>query len=148
MIEITENSVSFSGEQALQFDRLHRAMRHLGRTLVMEPGGTYHALDGAALPDEVEITQALDQAATATRRSRLRSITRRQLRLWLHGAGLLDEIPTLIQALPEPQRTTAQIEWEDSTTYDRLHPLVLQFGQALGMTDADLDVAWQHAARL
>lgn len=145
---ITENSVSFTGDQAREFSRLRKAMRHLGRALVMEPGGTYHALDGEPLPGEDQIAAALAAAAAASQRSRLKPITARQLRLWLHGAGLLEEIPSLIAALPEPQRTTAQIEWEFSISYERMHPLVVQLGTALGMQAADLDLAWTHAGRL
>lgn len=145
---ITEKSVSFTGEDALRFARLGKAMRHLGRALVMEPGGTYSALDGDPLPDESQITAAIAAAAAASARSRLNPISARQLRLWLHGAGLLDEVPALIAAMPEPQRTTAQIEWEFSSEYERSHPLVVQLGTALGMTAQDLDLAWTHAARL
>lgn len=145
---ITSNSVSFTGDQARQFARLQKAMRHLGRALVMEPGGTYYALDGDPLPGEDQIAAAVEAAAAAARRSRLKPISARQLRLWLHGAGLLEEIPALIGALSEPQRTTAQIEWEFSASYERMHPLVIQLGTALGMSAADLDLAWTHAARL
>ena len=145
---ITSNSVSFTAEEARQFGRLQRAMRQLGRALVMEPGGSYYALDGEPLPDEAQIQAALTGAAAASARSRMKPITARQLRLWLHGAGLLDEIPNLLTALPEPQRTTAQIEWEFSSAYERTHPLVVQLGTSLGMTATDLDLAWAHAARL
>jgi hypothetical protein len=50
--------------------------------------------------------------------------------------------------MPEPQRTTAQIEWEFSSDYQRDHPLVTQLGAALGMTSADMDLAWKQAAGL
>ena len=145
---ITSNSVTFTGAQAREFARLSRAMKHLGRGILMEPGGTYHAADGEPLPGEDEITAALAAADLANKRSQLKTITARQLRLWLHGAGLLEAIPTLIAAMPEPQRTTAQIEWEFSSDYERTHPLVIQLGTALGMTSADLDLAWRHASRL
>jgi hypothetical protein len=61
---------------------------------------------------------------------------------------LLEQIPSLITAMPEPQRTTAQIEWEFSSDYQRDHPLVIQLGAALGMTSADMDLAWKQAAGL
>lgn len=144
---ITSNSVTFTGAQAREFARLARAMKHLGRGILMEPGGSYRAADGEPLPSGDEIAAALAAAALANQRSQLKPITARQLRLWLHGAGLLDQIPALIAALPEPQRTTAQIEWEFSSEYDRTHPLAIQLGTALGMTSADLDLAWRHAAR-
>jgi hypothetical protein len=145
---ITANSVTFHGDQALAFARLQRAMRQLGRGLVMHPGGSYEAADGQPLPTEPQIAAAIAAADAARVRSQMKPVTARQLRLWLHGAGLLDEIPALIEAMPEPQKTTAQIEWEFSTQYERTHPLVIQLGTALGMTSADLDLAWRHASRL
>jgi len=147
MMTITSNSVSITGPDAIARARLIRAMRHLGRHLIMHPGGSVEAVDGEALPDENQITAALASAEVA-RRSVLPPITARQLRLWLHGAGLLEEIPAMIAALLEPQRTQAQIEWEFSSAYERNHALVIQLGTALGMTNADLDLAWRHAARL
>ena len=137
-----------TGEPARQFARLSLAMRQMGRGLIMQPGGSYISADGSPLPSEEQITAALAAADQASLRARLPSITARQLRLWLHGAGLLEQIPTLIAALPEPQRTTAQIECEFSSDYQRDHPLVTQLGAALGMTSADMDLAWQQAAGL
>jgi hypothetical protein len=148
MMTITSNSVSMTGDTARQFARLSLAMRHMGRGLMMQPGGSYISADGSPLPSEKQITAALAAADQASLRARLPSITARQLRLWLHGAGLLEQIPALIAALPEPQRTTAQIEWEFSSDYQRDHPLVTQLGAALGMTSADMDLAWKQAAGL
>ena len=123
-------------------------MRHMGRGLMMQPGGSYISADGSPLPSEEQITAALAGAEQTRLRARVPSITARQLRLWLHGAGLLEHIPALIAALPEPQRTTAQIEWEFSSDYQRDHPLVTQLGAALGMTSADMDLAWKQSAGL
>ena len=148
MITITLNSVSMTGDAARQFARLSLAMRQMGRGLIMQPGGSYISADGSPLPSEKQITAALAAADQASLRARLPSITARQLRLWLHGAGLLEHIPALIAALPEPQRTTAQIEWEFSSDYQRDHPLVTQLGAALGMTSADMDLAWKQSAGL
>ena len=148
MMTITSNSVSMTGEPARQFARLSIAMRRLGRALLMQPGGGYASADGAPLPSEEEIRAALADEELSRTRARISVISARQLRLWLHGAGLLEQIPMLIAAMPEPQRTTAQIEWEFSTDYQREHPLVKQFGLALGMTSADMDLAWQQAAGL
>lgn len=148
MMTITSNSVSMTGDTARQFARLSFAMRQMGRGLIMQPGGSYVSADGLPLPSEEQIATALAAAEKARLRAHLPSITARQLRLWLHGAGLLEQIPTLIAALPEPQRTTAQIEWEFSSDYQRDHPLVIQLGAALGMTSADMDLAWKQAAGL
>lgn len=148
MMTITSNSVSMTGDTARQFLRLSFAMRQLGRGLIMQPGGSYIPADGLPLPSEEQITAALATAEQTRLRAHLPGITARQLRLWLHGAGLLEQIPALIAALPEPQRTTAQIEWEFSSDYQRDHPLVTQLGAALGMTSADMDLAWRQAAGL
>jgi hypothetical protein len=148
MMTITSNSVSMTGDTARQFARLSLAMRQMGRGLIMQPGGNYISADGSPLPSEEQITVALATTEQTRLRAHLAAITARQLRLWLHGAGLLEQIPTLIAALPEPQRTTAQIEWEFSSDYHRDHPLVIQLGAALGMTSADMDLAWKQAAGL
>ena len=148
MMTITSNSVSMTGDTARQFARLSFAMRQMGRGLIMQPGGSYVSADGLPLPSEEQIAAVLAAAEKARLRAHLPGITARQLRLWLHGAGLLQQIPTLIAALPEPQRTTAQIEWEFSSDYQRDHPLVTQLGAALGMTSADMDLAWKQAAGL
>jgi len=100
------------------------------------------------LPSEEEIRAALADEELSRTRALMPVISARQLRLWLHGAGLLEQIPMLIAAMPEPQRTTAQIEWEFSTDHQREHPLVKQLGTALRMTSADMDLAWQQAAGL
>jgi len=80
------------------------------------------------------------------------AITRRQLRLWLVRSGFtLAQVEALIDALPEPQRTEARIEWEDATQFERGHPLLRQLaGQLLRLDkealDAALDAAFREAA--
>jgi DNA-binding transcriptional MerR regulator len=82
------------------------------------------------------------------------AITRRQLRLWLVRNGFtLAQVEALIDALPEPQRTEARIEWQDATQYERGHPLLQQLSGALlklrGVTlDAALDKAFREAAAM
>ena len=82
------------------------------------------------------------------------AVTRRQLRLWLvrHGYTLA-QVEALIEALPEPQRTEARIEWGDATQYERGHPLLRQLAGALlkldkEELDATLDRAFREAAAL
>lgn len=95
----------------------------------------------------MDATRAQAQALyDAERSSSLPPITRRQLRLWLHRAGLLGSVPALIASLPEPAKSVALIEWEDAATFERKHPLVMQFASALGLTDAQLDEVWHTAA--
>jgi len=80
------------------------------------------------------------------------AVTRRQLRLWLvrHGYTLA-QVEAVIDALPEPQRTEARIEWQDATQFERGHPLLRQLAGALlklegAALDAALDAAFREAA--
>jgi len=80
------------------------------------------------------------------------AVTRRQLRMWLVRNGYtLAQVEARIDALPEPQRTEARIEWEDATQFERRHPLLRQLaGQLLRLDkealDAALDAAFREAA--
>ena len=82
------------------------------------------------------------------------AVTRRQLRLWLVRHGFtLAQVEALIDALPEPQRTEARIEWQDATQFERGHPLLRQLAGALlklegAKLDAALDEAFRQAAAL
>ena len=75
------------------------------------------------------------------------AVTRRQLRLWLVRSGYtLAQVEALIDALPEPQRTEARIEWQDATQYERGHPLFRQLArQLLDLEGAALDTALDQA---
>ena len=77
------------------------------------------------------------------------AVTRRQLRLWLVRNGYtLAQVEALIDALPEPQRTEARIEWQDATQFERGHPLLRQLaGQLLKTGGKELDTALDEAFR-
>jgi hypothetical protein len=78
-------------------------------------------------------------------------LTRRQLRLALLRLGMTGaQVEAQIATMPgtPAEREAALIEWQDSATYRRDHPLVIALGAALGMTDAQIDDAWQKAAFL
>lgn len=75
-------------------------------------------------------------------------VTMRQARLALLGAGLLGAVTTAINALPEPQKSAALIEWEFSGTVERHRPFVLLLGPALGLDDLALDQLFMVAASL
>jgi hypothetical protein len=67
------------------------------------------------------------------------SVTPRQARLALLGAGLLPAVEAAIDRLPEPQKTAAKITWEFSTEVQRNNGLIPQMATALGMTKAQID---------
>lgn len=75
-------------------------------------------------------------------------ISPRQARLALLGAGLLPQVDSAINGLPEPQRSAAKIEWEFATRIERTSPLVLSLGAALGLIDDQVDDLFAKASAL
>jgi len=76
------------------------------------------------------------------------SITPRQARLALLGAGLLDTVEGAFAQLPDKQRKAAQIEWQYASAIERNSPLVSQFGPLLGLTEAQIDELFVSGAQL
>lgn len=76
------------------------------------------------------------------------SVTQRQARLMLHRQGVLSGVGAVIAAMPEPQRTEAQIEWEFASEILRASPLVGAMGAALSLDAAALDELFVEAAAL
>lgn len=76
------------------------------------------------------------------------SVTMRQARLALLGAGLLDDIDAAINALPSPQKEAARIEWEYSQEVQRHNGFVSVLAPALGLTEAQTDALFVGAALL
>lgn len=75
-------------------------------------------------------------------------VTMRQARLALLGAGLLSAVDAAIDALPEPQKSAARIEWDYSSEVHRSRAFVQQLGAALGLDDQQLDALFTQAATL
>ena len=75
-------------------------------------------------------------------------VTMRQARLALLGAGKLAMVDAAIDALPEPQRSAARIEWEYSSAVQRHNGFVAALGPALGMTPEQIDALFVAAAAL
>ena len=76
------------------------------------------------------------------------SVTMRQARLALLGAGLLASVAAAIDSLPSPQKEAARIEWEYATEVQRSSGLVPMMVVALGLDDAALDDLFVAAAAL
>ena len=75
-------------------------------------------------------------------------VTMRQARLALHAAGKLTAVNAAINALPDPTKTAALIEWEYSSTVRRDSRFVALLGPALGLDAAVLDALFIAAAKL
>jgi len=76
------------------------------------------------------------------------SLTMRQARLTLLGAGLLDDVEAAINSLPEPQKSAAKIEWEYSNEVQRYNGFVSALAPMLGLTDAQLDAMFIQGSQL
>jgi hypothetical protein len=76
------------------------------------------------------------------------SVTMRQARLALLGAGKLAAVEAAIDSLAEPIKTAARIEWEYSNEVQRANGVVSQLAPALGMTEAEIDALFTQAATL
>ena len=80
------------------------------------------------------------------KRERMPNLTARQLRLGLLHLGKLSDVPVAIAALPEPERSQAQIEWDYASEFRRLHPLIVRLIPILGLTDEQVDPVWEQFA--
>ena len=77
------------------------------------------------------------------------SVTMRQARLALLGAGLLSQVDAALAAIADPvQRQAAQIDWEYAATVDRGSPLVTNLAASLNLDSAALDSLFTAAASL
>lgn len=96
--------------------------------------------------NEYDVLPYTPPTAEAIRAS-MQPISRRQLRLTLVRNGFsLDSIAATIAALPAGQaRDEVSIEWEDSTTFDRLNPTLLTIASALDLTPETVDALWNEA---
>lgn len=76
------------------------------------------------------------------------SVTMRQARLALLGAGLLDGVDAAIAALPSPQKEAAKIEWGYSQEVQRHNGFVSVLAPLLSLTEAQIDALFIGAAKL
>lgn len=67
------------------------------------------------------------------------TVTRRQLVTWLRLHGHQpSEVDALIAAMPDsPDKIKAQIDWEESSIFERYNPRLIAIAGQLGITDID-----------
>jgi len=75
-------------------------------------------------------------------------VTMRQARLALHAAGLLAGVEAAIEALEEPAKTNARIEWEYSGAVQRHNSFVSVLAPQLGLTEEQTDALFIAASAL
>jgi hypothetical protein len=124
---------------------------------VPAPSATIEQIVAEAAPTLIDGVWAQQWAVTnatpeqiAARRAALvpSAVTMRQARLALHGAGKLAAVEAAINALSEPARTAARIEWDYSGEVQRHHGLVASLAPALGLSAAQVDALFIDAGAL
>ena len=76
------------------------------------------------------------------------SVTMRQARLALLGAGVLATVNAAIAAMPDDLGEAARIEWEYARDVLRESPLIAGLMPALGMTEQQIDQLFMTASAL
>lgn len=76
------------------------------------------------------------------------SVSARQARLALLGAGLLANAEQALAAMEGVQGEAARIEWEYASAIERDSPLVLALSQVLGLTGEQVDDLFRAAEGL
>lgn len=103
-------------------------------------GFAYQAwLDAGNVPEPAEVVPISNIPS---------EVTMRQARLALHAAGKLSLVESAIEALPEPPKTAARIEWEYSNSVQRHNGFVSQIAPLIGMTESEIDSLFIQAATL
>ena len=75
-------------------------------------------------------------------------VTMRQARLALLQQNLLSQVETAIAAMQDPEKSQVSIEWEYASTVERTSPWIGTMGNALGLTEEQLDDLFVLAATL
>ena len=102
-----------------------------GKTIAADSEGYPTLIDREVLPPQVP-----------------QKVTMRQARLALLQAGLLPQVENAINALPEPPRTAARIEWDFSSEVFRDRDFVIMLGTTLGLDSEEMDNLFITAATL
>ena len=118
------------------------AAQHAGKTITELEQELAIAIDKAAENPASPEMPTPTVAGVPTR------VTMRQARLALLGAGKLANVDAAIDAMPEPQKSAARIEWEYAAEVRRDNAFVAGLAPALGMTDAQVDALFVAAAAL
>jgi len=101
-------------------------------------------------PEEEAAVIAEEEAAAIARAQAAipKTVSMRQARLALLGAGLLSQVNDAIAAMAGIEGEAARIEWQFATEVKRSSPLVSSLSGALWLTDEQLDALFTQAAML
>jgi hypothetical protein len=111
----------------------------------LQPGEIY--FDHIAT--ELELRETYPDRIEAVKKSLVpQQVTMTQARLALFEAGLLSQVQPIIDALPEPTKTTTQIQWDYGTVVNREDSLVVNLSAQLNLNETALDDLFVLAATL
>ena len=96
--------------------------------------------------DKVNLAYAVEDIPESELNPVHQSVTMRQARLALLDLDLLSSIDEAINAMPEPDKTKAKIEWEYAAVVERNSDWVSDLGQQLGLSDVQIDALFRLAA--
>ena len=122
-----------------------------------KPDGEVWAFDNNQLdlvqPEMVEMTVAEIEAHLNPPQppieETLPPLTRRQFKLALLENNLLEQIDVEIAAISDPvTKQRIQIEYAESTSFERLSSAVIYMCNMLGLTDEQINTMWQQALTL
>lgn len=115
----------------------------MGYTLIEEDSSSYtYPVDGWIYAENLDA--AIQYFANANKST----ITLRQAKLALLNAGKLQDVINAIAALPEPQKTAAQIEFDYANDVERDSVLLNTIANAIGLTEAETDQLFAAAKLL
>lgn len=80
--------------------------------------------------------------------SSLPQVKMKYARKALAGISKLDAVQETIDAMQEPDRTMADIEWHYSDVVERNSPLVSALGAAIGLSESDIDALFAIASQM
>lgn len=102
----------------------------------------------APIPEATLLEQDAAIAEDDARALIPRSVSMRQARLALMGAGLLQAVNDAVAAMPGVEGDAARIEWEYALSVERNSPLVSGLSASLELTAEQLDALFTAAAVL
>jgi hypothetical protein len=108
------------------------------------PDSTYR-LDFADGTSRLATTEEIDAATLADARASIKPVTRKQMLIALHRAGLLDTIKGAVAASGNIE---LQIAFDEALTFERNDPFLAAMAAALGKSDAEVDGIFALAASI
>ena len=145
------------GERRLHVNVIHdeysqRFDAEIGVIKIPFEGGLYTLEEAQAMVAEEDHTEPsmTPEEFRLYRKRQGMKIHIRQAREWLIRHGITPaHVESIIATIPDStERMLVLNYWEYSTHFHRLHPSLVALATALGMDDAQLDVAFEEAVEL